>query len=89
MEDKQFDEPVHAQLKPGKIRAVTWTSQAAKALLYEWPDKRGRRHRTARQACLDVMSGLKDARAARRAFTAAAEEADILVPIEHVVNRHR
>ncbi|MEW9805310.1 DUF982 domain-containing protein [Mesorhizobium marinum] len=54
----QFDEPVHVQLKPGKIRAVTWTSQAAKALLYEWLDKRGRRHRTARQACLDVMSGV-------------------------------
>ncbi|MEW9808611.1 DUF982 domain-containing protein [Mesorhizobium marinum] len=89
MEDKQFDEPVHVQLKPGKIRAVTWTSQAAKALLYEWPEKRGRRHRTARQACLDVMSGLKDARAARKAFTAAAEEADVLVPISRIVKPRR
>jgi hypothetical protein len=81
MEDVRFDEPVKVQLLPGKILVVTSAKRAAECLLYEWPDKQGRKHRTARQACLDVLGGIKQARAAQRAFKAAAKEAAILVEI--------
>lgn len=88
MEDKRFDEPVHVMVGgPGRIRVVTTTGQAADCLLNQWPGKPGRKHRTARQACLDVLSGIREARAARAAFAAAAEDADILVPIDRITRR--
>jgi Protein of unknown function (DUF982) len=39
----------------------------------------GRKHLAARKACMDVLQGAKQARAARQAFQAAAKEANILV----------
>jgi len=88
VEDKRFDEPVHVLLgPPGKIRVVTSALQAADALLNQWPAKPTRRHRTARQAVVDALEGIKDASAARKAFAAAADEASILVPIERIIHR--
>lgn len=78
-QDKRFDRPVKVLLGgPGKTRIVSSTREAAECLLYRWPDKRGPRHHAARLACMDVLQGLKKAHAARRAFRAAADEADIL-----------
>jgi len=81
MQDKSFDEPVRVLLGgPGKVRVVTSTKQAAECLLnYRWPKGTGKKHRSAQQACLDVLSGVKDARTARKAFEAAARESDVLV----------
>lgn len=81
MDPRVFDKPVHVMLKPGKILVVGSTREAAEKLLVPgWPNAASRKHRAARQACLDVLQGIKDARAARKAFAAAAEEADALVP---------
>ena len=75
-----FDRPVRVALGgPGKIRIVSSTREAAECLLLRWPSESGRKHLAARKACMDVLQGLKEARAARRAFQAAAKEADILV----------
>jgi hypothetical protein len=81
MEDQRFDEPVQVMLGgPGKIRVVTSTTEAAECLLkYRWPRGTGKKHRSARQACLDVLAGLRQAAEARKAFVAAAIESDILV----------
>lgn len=81
MEDKRFEEP--ASILTGKARSVTRrvrsTAEAANYLLCAWPIEGGRKHLAARKACLDVLSGLKAAHVARKAFAAAADEADILV----------
>ncbi len=81
MEDQRFDEPV--SILTGKARNVTRkvrsTAEAANYLLYDWPMEGGRKHLAARKACLDVLEGVKAAHVARKAFAAAADEADILV----------
>ncbi|MGQ2906725.1 MAG: DUF982 domain-containing protein [Aliihoeflea sp.] len=60
---------------------MTSTVQAADILLNRWPGDRGaRKHLAARKACIAVLEGIKEARAARLAFEAAAKEADILAP---------
>ena len=79
MEDKFFDAPVHVKLASGKERIVVSTSDAAACLLYKWPEKRGNKHLAARKACMAVLEGLKEARAARKAFEAAAKESECLV----------
>lgn len=81
MQDREFDEPVkiitgrHASV----VRRVNTAAEVAHHLLYQWPVKGGRKHLAARQACHDVLEGLKAAHVARKAFAEAADEADILV----------
>jgi hypothetical protein len=80
MQDREFDRPVQIlHGRPGASRVVRSTAEAAEYLLYKWPAKGGGKHRAARKACLEVLEGLKEAHAARKAFEAAADEADILV----------
>ncbi|MBL0935497.1 MAG: DUF982 domain-containing protein [Rhizobiaceae bacterium] len=83
MDEGRFDQPVRVFVeKRGNIAdTVTTTVQAADILLHRWPgDPGARRHLAARKACIAVLEGIKDARAARLAFEAAAKEADILAP---------
>ena len=81
MEDVQFDQPV--KILTGKynsvVRPVRTTAEAAKYLLQRWPIESSHKHLAARQACFDVLRGVKAAHVARMAFAAAADEADILV----------
>lgn len=81
MEDKRFDEPVSIMIGgPGKIRVISSTREAAECLLnYRWPKGTGPKHRAARKACMDVLSGLRQAHVARKALAEAARESDILV----------
>lgn len=81
MDDKRFDEPVSILIgEMGKIRVISSTREAAECLLqYRWPKGTGKKHRAARQACLDVLSGLRKASVARKALAEAARESDILV----------
>jgi len=65
--------------KIGVYRTVTHVSQAAKALLFEWPLERGKKLQAAKEACVDCLSGKVSADVARKAFLAACEEADIHV----------
>jgi hypothetical protein len=81
VEDRVFDVPV--KILTGKynsvVRPVRSTAEAAKYLLNQWPIENSHKHLAARQACFDVLQGLKAARVARKAFAEAAGEADILV----------
>ncbi len=83
MDEGRFDQPVRVFVeKRGNIAdTVTNTVQAADILLHRWPgDPGARKHLAARKACIAVLEGLKEARAARLAFEAAAAEANILAP---------
>ena len=83
MDEGRFDQPVRVFVeKRGNIAdTVTTTVQAADILLHRWPgDPGARKHLAARKACIAVLEGIKEARAARLAFEAAAKEADILAP---------
>jgi len=53
--------------------------EAAECLLLRWPFGGGRKHLAARKACMVVLQEVKQSRAARPAFQAAAKEADILL----------
>ena len=80
MDEGRFDRPVRVEIGgPGKIRAVTSTREAAECLVYRWPSDGGKKHLAARRACMQVLEGVKQAIVARRAFEAAAREADILL----------
>ena len=79
MDEKRFDRPVRILLgRSGKVRSVTSTREAAECLLNRWPIE-GLKHFQARLACMAVLEGIKEIRTARKAFEAAAAEADILV----------
>ncbi|MHB2265020.1 DUF982 domain-containing protein [Aliihoeflea sp. PC F10.4] len=81
-EEKPFDQPVRvfADAKGGVAKILTTTAQAAQFLLDDWPANNDtRKHLAARKACIAVLEGIKDARAARKAFEAAADEANILL----------
>lgn len=81
MDDHPFEKPVHVRLGGGgRVQVVHTAKEAAECLVkYRWPKATGVKHRRARKACLDVLSGLMKATAARKAFEAAAIESDILV----------
>lgn len=65
--------------KIGVYRTVTHVSQAAKALLFEWPLERGVKLLAAKEACVDCLSGKVSADVARAAFLEACDEANIFV----------
>ncbi len=52
--------------------------EAIQVLVHQWPVHGGALHAEALAICFDVVDGNPDIEAARAAFIAAAEEADIL-----------
>ncbi len=83
MESGWFDRPVSVRTAADEApRDVTNTRQAAEMLLHRWPGPWEGRHHAARVACLAVLKGLEAPIHARRAFAAAAREADILTENE-------
>lgn len=81
----EFSPPVRVTLsKAGNVtHVVTSAERAADILLNDWPSEGGRKHLAARKAVLRALEAAGDAKAAsdaRKAFTAAAEEAGILMP---------
>lgn len=85
MRDEQFDVPVTIETdRIGRHLTVTRTVQAASLLLDKWPDeKRGPKYRSALKAMMDVMEQRKSVAVARKAFVAAAKEADVFVRDVH------
>jgi len=74
-----WSKPVRIRIGHGTTRiAVTNTVQAATLLLEQWPGGAGPKHLAARKACVAVLEGKAPPARARRAFEAAAREADIL-----------
>lgn len=88
MDKGWFDKPVRVvgNARGNLFRNISSTVGAAEFLLHDWPgDPGARKHLAARKACIAVLEGIKEARIARRAFEAAADDADILLnPIEPV-----
>jgi hypothetical protein len=80
MENNRFETPVTVKsAAAGQDKLLRSASEASDYLLNSWPGKRSPKHRLALQACHDAVAGHKPAMAARRAFIAAAREADALV----------
>lgn len=80
MENNRFEVPVTVKsVPPGPDKVLKTAREATDYLLSSWSGKRGPKHREALQACHDAISGDKPAMIARRAFVAAAREANVLV----------
>jgi hypothetical protein len=59
------------------VRTVTSTDDAARCLLYKWPDQSSKAYHRAKGLCLDALEGRKPDEDAREAFLDAAREAHI------------
>ena len=80
MKNDRFEVPL--TVKPGEAgenMVLRTTREASDYLLNKWPGKKSPKHRAALQACHDAQAGDKPVMNARRAFIAAAREADVLV----------
>jgi len=80
MQNDRFEIPLTVKLgETGNHQILKTAQEASDFLLNNWPGKRSPKHRAALQACHDAMAGNKPVMAARRAFIAAAREADVLI----------
>jgi hypothetical protein len=81
MRDEKFDVAVTIETQRiGRFLTVTRTAHAAALLMHEWPDeKRGPKYRSALKAMMDALEQRRPVGIARRAFTAAAREAEVFV----------
>lgn len=79
MDNFRFEAPVTVKVDPAGTVQIRTPREASDFLLHNWHGKRSPKHRAALQACSDAISGGKPAMAARRAFVAAAREANIFV----------
>lgn len=67
--------------KLGVMRGIGTVADAAKFLLYEWPEgKAGPKHLNARKVLLSCLEGNCSPAIARVAFVEAAREANIYIP---------
>ncbi len=79
MRDVHFDRPVIVEgHRPGLMITVSRTGRAAEMLLHGWNVK-GPCYRKAVQAVTSPMNTRSDVSKARKAFAAAAREADIFI----------
>lgn len=76
-----WGEPVEVELGAiGSYRVISDTEQTAEALLFRWPADEGEAFDLAKRTCLAVLEGENEnPDAARNAFLAAAEEAEVSV----------
>lgn len=80
MQNNRFETPIVVRTSvAGVTKSLGTAREASDFLLSAWPSKRSPKHREALQACHDAVEGIKPAMHARRAFLAAAREADILL----------
>jgi len=80
MQENRFDTPITVRSpRSPESQVLRGPQEASDFLLNNWTGKRSPKHRAALQACHDAVSGDKPVMSARRAFVAAAREADILV----------
>ncbi|MEX0405076.1 DUF982 domain-containing protein [Aquibium sp. LZ166] len=80
MQKNHFEVPVTVKAgNEGDSKVLSSPREASDFLLNNWQGKRSAKHRAALQACHDAVSSGKPAMTARRAFVAAAREADLLL----------
>ena len=66
----------------GGLRTVTSTDDAARCLLYKWPDQSSKAYHRAKGMCLDALEGRKPDEDAREAFLDAAREAQLHIRLQ-------
>lgn len=86
MDDVSFDQPVPVIGGDRQVEYIATAGEAAHCLLRKWPDDGGPMHRIARESLLDLLTGKTTPRAARIAFEAAADEAELSVGGWHAKN---
>lgn len=80
MQNDRFEVPITVRLSSdGENKVLKTTREASDFLLNSWPGKKSPKQRAALQACYDAQAGNKPVMTARRAFIAAAREADVLI----------
>ena len=80
MENNRYEIPVTVKAdSAGAILTLRTARETSDFLLNKWPGKRSEKHRAALQACSDALAGDKPVMNARRAFVAAAREANVFV----------
>lgn len=80
MAQNRFEIPITVKADVvGGLLALRTVQDASDFLLNKWQAKRTEKHRTALQACSDVMNGNKPEIVARRAVVAAVREAGVFV----------
>lgn len=80
METGRWEEPVTFETgKLGQYRTISSTAEAAHILMSQWPRANGKAYARARETCLAVLEGRKQAHAAREAFLKAAAEASVFI----------
>lgn len=67
---------------PAGFRTVTSTDDAARCLLYKWPDQNSKAYHRAKGLCLDALEGRRPDDEARQAFIDAAHEAQVAVRLQ-------
>ena len=65
----------------GGVRTVASTDDAARCLLYKWPDQSSKAYHRAKGMCLDALEGRKRDEDARQALLDAAREARITIRV--------
>jgi hypothetical protein len=80
MAEEHFEVVTIETDQPGRLLSITNTRQVAERLTENWPAAhRGTAYKRAVKAAMDHLRGKKDANELRKAFVAAAKEADIFV----------
>lgn len=80
MAQNRFEIPVTVKADAaGRLLALRTVEEASDFLLNRWQSKRTEKHRTALQACSDVINGGKPEIVARRAVVAAMREAGLFL----------
>ena len=80
MQGQYWEKSVHLELvSAGELRTVSSTDDAARCLLYKWPDQSSKAYHRAKGMCLDALEGRKPVEEARQAFIDAANEAHITI----------
>lgn len=83
MQGQYWKEAVQLELATaGGLRIVTSTDDAARCLLYKWPDQTSKAYHRAKGMCLDALEGRKPDEEARQAFIDAAREAQINIRVQ-------
>lgn len=80
MDTKKWTRPIsYTSPQTGAFETIASTSEAIAVLRGQWPVVAGKQLRDARKICLEVLEGKRPAVEARRAFIAAAVEANVFV----------
>lgn len=82
MQGQYWKKAVLVDLAGAGVRTVASTDEAARCLLYKWPDRSSKAYHRAKGMCLDALEGRKPDEEAREAFLDAAREAHLTIRLQ-------